>query len=139
VQHGQEMPVKKCRMFRGSFADNLVAEDAAAGLAVGSGVWSVGDLLLLHAEPGEGGAFDRDAQAYMATERKLWGDASGKAGKGAKGGAGKGGAGKKGGEEAAALQAMQGSFGTFIAPHVPQPLPCCAGCACVFVVNSKRA
>lgn len=75
----------------------------------------------------------------MATERKLWGDSSGKvgAGKGFKGAGGKGGA-KKGGdvsEEAAALQAMQGSFGAFIAPHVPQPLPCCAGCACVFVVR----
>lgn len=85
------------------------------------------------------------AQAYMATERKLWGDSTssgkgGAAGKGGKGAGGKGGGAKKGGGgddsgEAAALQAMQGSFGIFIAPHVPQPLPCCAGCACVFVVR----
>jgi hypothetical protein len=69
-------------------------------------------------------------QAYMATETKLFASPSGaKKGKGA-------GKNKRGGDDnIRELQIMQAAFGEFIAPHVPQPLPCCTGCACVFSVR----
>jgi hypothetical protein len=62
-------------------------------------------------------------QAYMCTERQLFGGGAG-GNKRAPKDAGTG--------EAAALAATQRAFGAFIAPHVPPPAPRVAGCACVF-------
>ena len=68
-------------------------------------------------------------QAYMCTERQLFGGAAAAAG----GGGGKRrDAGGGGTVEAALLAATQRAFGAFIAPHVPVPAPRVAGCACVF-------
>ncbi len=66
-------------------------------------------------------------QAYMSTERQLFGNAA-TAAANAGGKRGK----EAGSGEAAALAATQRAFGAFIAPHVPAPAPRVAGCACVF-------
>jgi hypothetical protein len=63
-------------------------------------------------------------QAYMCTERQLFGG-SAAAGGGRRRDAG-------GTPEAAQLAATQRAFGAFIAPHVASPAPRIAGCACVF-------
>jgi hypothetical protein len=84
------------------------------------------------------------AQAYMCTERQLFGGgaAAGGGGKQGGGGGGKkrdgGGASGGGGADTAALSATQRSFAAFIAPHVPAPPPRLVGCACVFADCASR-
>lgn len=64
-------------------------------------------------------------QAYMCTERQLFGGGSGGKGKQRDGGGG-------GAADVALLAAMQRAFAPYVAPHVPAPAPRLAGCACVF-------